>query len=59
MKWIALVSMTIDHINRFFYASSIQTLYCIGRLAMPLFAFIFAYNLARPDALPADFIPKF
>ena len=51
VKWIGLVSMTLDHLNRFFYGSSIQTLYCIGRLAMPLFAFIFAYNLARPDAL--------
>jgi len=58
VKWIALVSMTIDHINRFFYASSIQTLYCIGRLAMPLFAFIFAYNLARPDALPRGLYSK-
>lgn len=41
-----------------FYASSIQTLYCIGRLAMPLFAFIFAYNLARPDALPRGLYSK-
>ncbi|KTC85327.1 TraX protein [Legionella drozanskii LLAP-1] len=51
VKWVALISMTIDHANRFLFASSIQSLYCAGRLAMPLFAFIFAYNLAQPDVL--------
>lgn len=51
VKWIALLSMTADHANRFFYEGSIYAAYCFGRLAMPLFAFIFAYNLARPDAL--------
>lgn len=51
VKWIALLSMTFDHANRFFYDGAIYPAYCFGRLAMPLFAFIFAYNLARPDAL--------
>lgn len=51
VKWIALLSMTIDHANRFFYDGTIYPAYCFGRLAMPLFAFIFAYNLARPDAM--------
>lgn len=45
IKWIAMFSMTIDHANRFFYNSSLYAAYCFGRLAMPLFAFIFAYNL--------------
>jgi hypothetical protein len=48
LKWIAAVSMTIDHFNRFFFEAKMYEAYCIGRLAMPLFAFIFAYNLARP-----------
>lgn len=50
IKWLALVSMTIDHINRFFFNFTLYSAYCAGRLAMPLFAFIFAYNLAQPDA---------
>ncbi len=51
VKWLALVSMTIDHANRFFFHPPFSSAYCIGRLAMPLFAFILAYNLARPNAL--------
>ncbi len=51
MKWLAMLSMTIDHINRIFWNTSSYTALSIGRLAMPLFAFIFAYNLARPNAL--------
>lgn len=51
VKWLALLSMTIDHANRFFYDGAIYSAYCFGRLAMPLFAFIFAYNLARPEAI--------
>jgi hypothetical protein len=50
IKWIALASMTIDHFNRFFWGTHSYPAYCAGRLAMPLFAFIFAYNLANPNA---------
>ncbi len=48
VKWLALVSMTIDHANRFFFKATLDPAYCFGRLAMPLFAFILAYNLAQP-----------
>ncbi|MGC1183181.1 TraX family protein [Legionella sp.] len=58
IKWIALLSMTIDHLNRFFFDTTIYSAYCAGRLAMPLFAFIFAYNLAQPDALPRGLYSK-
>lgn len=51
VKWLALLSMTIDHVNRFFFNSTIYPAYCAGRLAMPLFAFILAYNLAQPGTL--------
>lgn len=50
LKWLAMIAMTIDHYNRFFWNTSSYTALSIGRLAMPLFAFIFAYNLARPEA---------
>ena len=51
IKWLGLLTMTIDHINWFFFGTAIYPAYFIGRLALPLFAFIFAYNLAQPDAL--------
>lgn len=51
LKWLAMLSMMIDHMNRFFFDGSVSQAYCVGRLAMPLFAFIFSYNLARPDTL--------
>ena len=47
LKWVALLAMTIDHINISLFNSKFYTLYCLGRIALPLFAFIFAYNLAR------------
>ncbi len=49
LKWLAMLAMTVDHANRFFFAGRIYAAYCIGRIAMPLFAFILAYNLARPN----------
>lgn len=58
VKWIALLSMTVDHINRFFFDTTIYSAYCVGRLAMPLFAFIFAYNLAQPDSLSRGLYTK-
>lgn len=39
--------MTIDHMNRFFWQQKSYLAYSLGRIAMPLFAFVFAYNLAR------------
>lgn len=50
LKWIALVAMTADHINKYLLASQYPWMYEFGRLAMPLFAFVLGYNLARPRA---------
>ncbi|MCA0403779.1 MAG: conjugal transfer protein TraX [Proteobacteria bacterium] len=47
IKWIALISMTIDHANRFFLNGANSAFYCLGRLAMPLFAFTLSYSLAH------------
>jgi hypothetical protein len=58
VKWLALLSMTIDHINRFFFNASVYPAYCAGRLSMPLFAFILAYNFAQPEALSRGLYPK-
>ncbi|WP_051555172.1 TraX family protein [Legionella fairfieldensis] len=58
IKWLALLSMTIDHANRFFFNPMLHSAYCAGRIAMPLFAFIFAYNLAQPGAFSRGLYSK-
>lgn len=51
IKWFALIAMTIDHASRFFLSIPQYQAYSVGRLALPLFAFILSYNFAKPDAL--------
>lgn len=51
LKWLALLSMTIDHINHFILNMQVPVMYEIGRIAMPLFGFVLAYNLARPNTV--------
>lgn len=51
LKWLALVLMTLDHVNKYLFAESLYGLNDLGRLAMPLFGFVLAHNLTRPGAL--------
>lgn len=51
LKWLALVLMTADHINHFLLRMQVPVMYELGRIAMPLFGFVLAYNLARPSTL--------
>ncbi len=51
LKGLAMVLMTLDHVNKYLFAEKLPGLFALGRLAMPLFAFVLAYNLARPGAL--------
>ena len=51
LKWLGLLLMTADHVNKYLFNGSSAALYSSGRLAMPLFVFVLAYNLARPGAL--------
>jgi hypothetical protein len=51
LKWLALAAMTLDHINSYLWQQRYPALYGIGRLALPLFAFVLAYRLAQPGAL--------
>jgi hypothetical protein len=48
LKWLALVLMTFDHINKYLLSDRVYALFAAGRVAMPLFAFVLAYNFARP-----------
>ena len=51
LKWLALLLMTLDHVNKYFLHEGVPALFNLGRLAMPLFVFVLAYNLARPSCL--------
>jgi TraX protein len=50
LKWLALALMTCDHINSYVLGREFEWMSALGRLAMPLFGAVLAYNLARPDA---------
>lgn len=49
LKWVALLAMVADHVNRFWLHGSVLPLQVIGRLAFPLFAFVLGCNLARRE----------
>lgn len=48
LKWLGLLLMTGDHVNKYLFNATLPFLFEIGRLAMPIFVLILAYNLARP-----------
>lgn len=50
IKWLGLCLMTLDHINKYLYAEKLPYIFEAGRIVMPLFIFVLAYNLSRPDA---------
>jgi len=50
LKWGAAALMVVDHTNKFLCAEHLPGVFQIGRVVMPIFAFVLAYNLARPDA---------
>lgn len=51
LKWLAIALMTLDHVNKYVFHEASTVAFDFGRIAMPLFAFILAYNFARPGAL--------
>jgi hypothetical protein len=51
LKWLALILMTADHVNKYMYHGQLPGVYQAGRIVMPIFGFVLAYNLARPGAL--------
>jgi hypothetical protein len=51
LKWLSLLLMTLDHVNKHLLHASVPPLFAMGRLALPLFGFVLGYNLARPGAL--------
>ncbi|MDQ1817805.1 TraX family protein [Massilia sp. CCM 9210] len=51
LKWLGLVLMTGDHINKYLLSEAQPWLFAFGRLTLPIFCFVLAYNLARPGIL--------
>jgi hypothetical protein len=51
LKWLALVLMIFDHINKYFFAEQLPGVFPLGRIVMPVFGFVLVYNLSRPGAL--------
>ena len=50
LKWLGLVLMTLDHVNKYLLHSEAVLLFDLGRVVMPIFAIVLAYNLARSGA---------
>ena len=57
MKWLALVLMTGDYVNKYLFNGTLPRLFNAGRVTLPLFVFVLAYNLARPDTLERGVYP--
>lgn len=51
LKWLALALMTGDHVNKYLFNGTLPALFDAGRLALPIFVFVLAHNLARPGTL--------
>jgi hypothetical protein len=51
LKWLGLILMTGDHVNKYLFNGTLPGLFEAGRLCLPIFVFVLAYNLTRPDAL--------
>ena len=51
LKWLGLALMTADHVNKYLLNAAVPSLFAAGRLALPIFAFVLAYNLAQANAL--------
>lgn len=50
LKWIGLATMLGDHVDKVLFGGQPSWLGAAGRVAFPLFALVFGYNLARDDA---------
>jgi hypothetical protein len=51
LKWLAVVLMVVDHVNKYVFHEAIPVMFAMGRISMPLFMLVLGYNLARPGAL--------
>jgi len=57
LKWLALLLMTGDHVNKYLVNGTLPWLFNAGRVTLPLFVFVIALHLARPDILERGAYP--
>ncbi len=50
LKWLALLTMTGDHVAKVVFGGYVPVMSELGRIAFPLFALVMACNLAQPGA---------
>lgn len=55
LKGLGLAAMTADHIDAFLLARTWPAGFAFGRLALPIFVILLAYNLARPGVRAARY----
>lgn len=51
LKWLGMVLMSLDHVNKYLLGASNAVMFDLGRIVMPLYGFVLMYHLARPGAL--------
>lgn len=49
LKWLALVLMTADHVNKALFDGSLPYVAEASRIVFPIFAVVFAYNMQAAD----------
>jgi len=49
LKLLAVLSMLIDHYNKFINPDYSQVMFSVGRLALPIFVLVMAFNLSRVE----------
>ena len=54
LKWTAFLAMVVDHAGKVF--SSSDMFHLVGRLALPVFCFLVAYNLAVRNTSPRRYL---
>lgn len=58
LKWLGLVLMLLDHLNKYLWRFRVPALFDAGRMVMPIFAIVLAYNLARQGTFERGVYPR-
>jgi len=51
LKWMAISLMVVDHLNKYLLSGSYPIMFNFGRLVLPIFVIVLAYNLSREAGL--------
>ena len=51
LKWMAISLMMVDHLNKYLLSESYSVMFDFGRLVLPIFVMVLAYNLSRDGIL--------